>query len=193
MARIPLDHPRTPLVRLAEAYSRRTYGQVLEPGLAMLHNRRVLTAMVANENKIARWRTVDDTTKALAVLAAAAEIGCSWCLDFGYWESSNRGVDPAKLRSINEWQTAPIYSDDERAAIGYAVAMTQTPPEVSDEMVADLRRRFSDAQLVELTAIIAQENNRSRINLAFGLTSQGFRDSCDLPSPATGSAEAGRR
>jgi alkylhydroperoxidase family enzyme len=182
MSRIPLDHQRSPLLWLAEAYSKRKYGQVLEPGLAILHNRQVLTAMIAHENKVARWRTVDDTTKALAVLAAAAEIGCSWCLDFGYWESVHRGVDPAKLRAITQWQGAEVYTEDERAVIAYAIAMTRTPPEVTDEMVADLRARFTDAQLVEITAMISLENSRSRTNAAFGLHSQGFRDSCELPA-----------
>jgi AhpD family alkylhydroperoxidase len=181
MSRIPLDHPRTPVMRLAEAYSRRKYGQVLQPGLAILHNRRVLTTMLAHENKVARWRSLDQTTKALAVLAAAAEIGCSWCVDFGFWESANRGVDPAKLRAIGDWQSAEVYTDDERAVIAYAIAMTRTPMEVTDEMVADLRTRFSDEQLVELTAMISLENSRSRTNAAFGLTSQGFQEFCDLP------------
>jgi alkylhydroperoxidase family enzyme len=73
-----------------------------------------------------------------------------------------------------------VYNEGERAAIRYAVAMTQTPPEVTDDMVADLRTRFTDAEVVELTATIALENQRSRTNTALGLASQGFRDHCDL-------------
>ena len=101
--------------------------------------------------------------------AAAAEIGCGWCLDFGFWESFHRGVDPVKLREITNWQESTAYSEGERAAIRYAVAMTQTPPEVTDDMVADLRTRFTDAEVVELTATIALENQRSRTNTALGL------------------------
>jgi AhpD family alkylhydroperoxidase len=182
MSRIPLDHKRTPLLRIAEIYSKRRYGAVLQPGLALLHNRRVLLAMMGYENRVARWDSLDPTVKALAELAAAAEIRCGWCLDFGFWASFHRGVDPVKLREITNWQRSTVYSESERAAIGYAVAMTQTPPEVTDDMVADLRTRFSDAEVIELTAMIALENQRSRINTALGLTSQGFRDHCDLPS-----------
>jgi hypothetical protein len=67
-----------------------------------------------------------------------------------------------------------------------AEAMTATPPEVTDGMVAALREHLTESQLVELTAIIAVENLRSRVNSAFGLTAQGFRDRCELPSPASG-------
>jgi AhpD family alkylhydroperoxidase len=182
MSRIPLDHKPTLLLRLAAIYSKHRYGAVLEPGLALLHNRKVLIAMIANENRVARWDTLDPTVKAVAALAAAAEIGCGWCLDFGYWASFHRGVDPVKLREITDWQRSTVYDERERAAIRYAVASTQTPPQVSDDMVADLRTQFTDAEVVELTATIALENQRSRINTALGLTSQGFRDQCDLPA-----------
>ena len=46
----------------------------------------------------------------------------------------------------------------------------------------ELRRHLSDAQLVELTAIVAVENLRSRINSALGLTGQGFTDRSELPA-----------
>jgi hypothetical protein len=47
-------------------------------------------------------------------------------------------------------------------------------------MVQRLRSHLSEAELVELTAIIAVENLRSRLNSALGLTAQGFKDRCDL-------------
>jgi AhpD family alkylhydroperoxidase len=130
--------------------------------------------------RVARWDALDPTVKAVAALAAAAEIGCGWCLDFGFWESFHRGVDPVKLREVTDWQRSTVYNERERAAIRYAVGMSQTPPQVTDEMVADLRT-LTDAEVVELTATIALENQRSRTNAALGLTSQGFRDHCDLP------------
>jgi alkylhydroperoxidase family enzyme len=139
MSRIPLDHKPTPLVRIAEIYSKRRYGAVLQPGLALLHNRKVLLGMIGYENWVARWDALDPTVKAVGVLAAAPEIGCGWCLDFGFWGSFHGGVDPVKLREVTNWQRSTVYSESERAAIKYAVAMTQTPPEVTDDMVADLR------------------------------------------------------
>jgi alkylhydroperoxidase family enzyme len=66
--------------------------------------------------------------------------------------------------------------------------MTATPPEVTDEIVAELGRHLSEAQLVELTAVIAVENLRSPINSALGLTAQGFADRGD---PARAGSQAG--
>ncbi len=58
--------------------------------------------------------------------------------------------------------------------VRYAEAMTLTPVQVSDSLFEELRREFSPAALVELTAAIAWENYRARFNHAFGLESEGF-------------------
>lgn len=183
MPRIPLDPHRSLFVRLAERYSRRRFGAVLDPGAAMAHNPRVLRTYVRHETSLARWGRLDPTLKSLAVMASAATIGCSWCLDFGYWESTTRGIDPGKLRAVPGWRDSELFTDLERDVMAYAEAMTATPPSVTDELVARLRGSLDDAALVELTMMVAVENSRSRFNSALGLTSQGFADRCELPAP----------
>ncbi|WP_308345057.1 hypothetical protein [Streptomyces sp. ISL-94] len=58
----------------------------------------------------------------------------------------------------------------------YAEAMTETEPAVTDELAAHLIARLGEAAFVELTAMVSLENRRSRVNSAFGLTSQGFAE-----------------
>ena len=53
-------------------------------------------------------------------------------------------------------------------------AITATPARVSDDLRARLQKRFSTAQLVELSAAIAWENYRARSNRVFGFGSEGF-------------------
>lgn len=180
MARIGLEHRRTVFVRAGEWFSKKKYGQVLDPGKAAMHNRRVLTSTMLLEVSAARWNKADPTLKALAVMAVSARIGCSWCIDFGYWEFHHQGIDPAKLRAVPKWRDSDVYTDLERAVMEYAEAMTATPPEVTDEQVERLKRDLSDAELVELTALVSLENFRSRTNAALGLTSQGFKEYCEL-------------
>jgi AhpD family alkylhydroperoxidase len=190
MARISLDPPRTPLYRLAAWYARRTYGVMPDPLAAMAHHPRVLVTDARFETSLARWKRLDPTLKALAEMAAAASIGCTWCIDFGYWISTRRGIDPVKLREVPRWRDSDVYTDLERQVLAYAEAATSTPPAVTDEMVAELRRSLDDAALVELTMMIAVENVRSRFNSALGLTSQGFRDRCEPPVCASGPTPA---
>jgi alkylhydroperoxidase family enzyme len=190
MTRIPLDPPRTPVYRLAEWYLRRSYGVVPDPLAAMGHNLPVLMTDALFETSLARWKRLDPTLKALAVMAAAVSIGCSWCVDFGYWVSANDGVDPAKLGDVPRWRDSDVYTELERDVMAYAEAMTSTPMAVTDEMVAGLRRRLDDAELVELTMMVSVENVRSRFNSALGLTSQGFQDRCEVPDRAVARAES---
>ena len=58
----------------------------------------------------------------------------------------------------------------------YAVAMTGTPQEVSDELFGRLQHHLDDAQVVELTYLIGWENFRSRTNHAMGIGAAGFSD-----------------
>ena len=119
---------------------------------------------------VERWHSLDHTLKDLAVTAAAALIGCARCMDFGYWEATTNHDVPAEISAAPQQQDSGLFSELELLVVDYAEAMTATPPRVTDEMVARLRGHLSEAQLVELTAIVAVENLRSRINRALGLT-----------------------
>jgi alkylhydroperoxidase family enzyme len=68
----------------------------------------------------------------------------------------------------------------------FADAMTQTPVEVPDALFAKLRERFTEVQMVELTATLAWENYRARFDHAFGLEAEGFTKDgyCALPARA---------
>ena len=65
-------------------------------------------------------------------------------------------------------------------ALELADAMTETPPNVTDELFARLQSYYDEAQLVELAAIVAQENFRSRFNTTFRVESQGTY--CPMPA-----------
>jgi AhpD family alkylhydroperoxidase len=119
----------------------------------------------------------------LAVFWTARAIGCSWCVDFGAMLQRLDGLDVERLKDIDDYATSSAYTDDERAAIAYADAMTTDPHTVTDEQVADLRARFGDAGVIELTYQVGLENMRARVNATLGITEQGFNsdDSCRIP------------
>ena len=62
-----------------------------------------------------------------------------------------------KIRAVPQWRDSDVFTELERLVLEYAEAMTDTPPSVTDEMVARLRTHLSEAELVELTAIVAVE------------------------------------
>lgn len=163
------------------AYARRTYGQIPDNAYVLWHHRKVLKAVLGFEQKVAKWDRLDPTLKSYAQLASSGVIGCSWCLDFGYFLAHNDGLDLAKVREVPRWRESDVFTDLERDVLEYAEAMSTTPLGVTDEMVASLIEQLGTEAVVELTQMVALENMRSRFNSAAGLQSQGYSDVCDLP------------
>ncbi|HKA98164.1 MAG TPA: carboxymuconolactone decarboxylase family protein [Streptosporangiaceae bacterium] len=186
MARISLDPPKTLGYRLGSWFSRRRYGVMLDPGAAIGHNMQVGRSYTIFELQAERWHTLDRGLKDLAMTAAAAKIRCARCMDFGFWAATiDHAVPRAKIEAVPAWRDSDLFSRLELLVVAYAEAMTATPPEVTDDLVAELRKHLSEAQLVELTAVIAVENIRSRMNSALGLTAQGFKERRDQDTAAS--------
>jgi AhpD family alkylhydroperoxidase len=172
-----------PFARMLRAYSRRQYGGELAPVDAYLHTRGLLLGYGAFETATERASRVDDRYKALGELKAAAVVGCEWCMDFGSRVAREHGVPEEQLRELPTYRDSEAFTELEKLVLDYATAMSRTPAEVDDELVAKLGEHFDDAQLVELTNAIAIENLRARFNHALGLDPQGFSDGafCVIP------------
>ena len=83
-------------------------------------------------------------------------------LDLGSWEPITRDQLLAeKVSTIPDWPDSPVFTELERLVMLYAEVMTVAPALVTDDLVARLRRNLGDAELVELTALIADESLRS--------------------------------
>jgi len=178
--RVPPVEPRSLFDRAVAWYCRRHYGDVLDNALVLMHDRKALRALFAFEKKVATWDALDPDLKVLAQAGSAAVIGCSWCMDFGYFAAHSQGLDTSKLGEVPRWRESEVFTAQERRVLEHAEAMTVTPPQVTDEMAEALRADLGNAAFVELTMMVAVENERSRFNSALGLTSQGFKDQCEL-------------
>jgi alkylhydroperoxidase family enzyme len=165
---------------LVKRFSKKQLGRVPEPLGVYWYNRAVLKANLGIGAKAAKWNACDAGLKSFAHMAVATQIGCSWCLDYAYFEAFNKHLDTDKAREVPRWRASDVFTSLERAVLGYAEAMTQTPPTVTDELVADLLDQLGEAALVELTAYIALANMNSRGNVALGIESEGYAASCDL-------------
>lgn len=73
MARTSLDPPRTLLWRVAEWYSRRRYGTVLDPGRVYGHHHSVALSIVRLERGPATWKAGDPLLKHLAVMEGVGD------------------------------------------------------------------------------------------------------------------------
>ena len=83
-----------------------------------------------------------------------------------------------KLAEITTWRDSKLFSPMERLALEYAERITYTDRSVDDAFFAELKKHFSEAQIVELTAAVALENFRSKFTVPLGVEAQGF---CMVP------------
>jgi alkylhydroperoxidase family enzyme len=165
---------------IAKRYSKKVLGRVPKPLGVYWHNRPVLQATMGLGAKAQKWNACDLSLKSFAHMAVAAMVGCSWCLDYGYFQAFNEHLDLDKAREVPRWRESDVFTPLERDAMEYAEAMSQTPPTVTDELSARLLNRLGPAALVELTAFIGIANMNTRGNVALGIESEGYADSCEL-------------
>ena len=83
------------------------------------------------------------------------------------------GLSDDEITAIREGQLE-AFAPAELALLRMADAMADTPSNVNDELYRELRRHFSEEQLVELTATAALENFRARYNRVFDVGSDGL-------------------
>jgi AhpD family alkylhydroperoxidase len=174
------------LLKLVYRFARRRYGAVPQPlAVAAHHGGLVFSQSLAEMGVEKTLTALPASVRDLATYRAATRIGCSWCVDFGTMLQRNAGLDIDRLKEIDNYATSDRFTELDRLVIEYADAMTDQPIRVTDEQVAELDRRLGHKGMVELTFMIALENQRSRFNHALGLTAQGFTsgEACRVPMP----------
>jgi alkylhydroperoxidase family enzyme len=84
------------------------------------------------------------------------------------------GIPAAKLAALPECETSPVFSDRERAALGFAAALVREDREVTDADWARLRAHFAEPEVVELVFAVGYQTFASQFAKAFQLAPQGF-------------------
>jgi len=193
MSRIEPPKRPSPLIRLLLRLARRETAKLtgrdtermIEPFEAYARLPRLAVSYGALEGATAKLHRVPERLKVLAELKAATMSTCEYCIDIGSTIARRAGVSEAQLLALPRYHDSAEFDELEKLVLDYATSMSRTPVEVSDELFASLREHFDDAQLVELTNVIALENMRGRFNLALGIGEAGFSQGmvCAVPEP----------
>ena len=157
--------------------------RMIEPLEMYAHVPGLLRGYGGLEQATAKLHRLDKRLKALAELKAATLTNCEYCIDLGSRIARRWGLSDEELLALPGYRASGLFTDLEKLVLDYAVGMSRTPVAVSDALFAKLREHFNDAQLVELTCLIALENLRGRFNLALGIDAAGFSEGmvCALP------------
>lgn len=190
--RIPKAEIKGPFGYLFKRISRKMLGEVPDGAAVMWQNRPVLMGLMGLGRKVEKWDKLDANLKSFAHMAVAAQVGCSFCLDYGYFHAHNAGLDEAKASEVPRWRESAVFTPLERDVMEYAEAMTETPPRVTDALSDRLLEQLGAPALVELAAVVGFANLSARGNTAMGIESQGFSKVCARPlaQPSPGYAKS---
>jgi alkylhydroperoxidase family enzyme len=181
-----------PIVKLVYQFMRKgmnkmtgrkaAHGSGIEPIELWAHQPKMMSGMGKFQQAVRKGDSVDERLKYLVELKGAQLIGCEYCVDLGSQICRNSGFSDEELLALPRYRRSDLFTEREKLALDYTVAVMRTPVEVTDELFARMREHFSDEQLVEITALLTVVN-LDRFNAAFGIGSAGFSEGMVCVAP----------
>ncbi len=161
---------------------RRHYGRELEPARLWGRTPRAFLAMAAMYGALDRKASpLAPALRAMIQVRVSQINWCAFCIDLNAATCLKREVSEEKLAALPQFAASALFDEREKAALRYAEAMTYSDRRTDPDLIAVLRRHFSDEAIVELTALIAYQNMSSRFNAALDVPAAGF---CQSPQAA---------
>ena len=149
--------PRDTHADLAERFKhyQETRGFVPNSILTMQRRPNISRAFMALNQAVLYEGTVSEELKMLVSLIASQAAGCKYCQAHMANLASIYEASADKIAAVWEYQTSPLFSDAERAALNLAFKASIVPNEASDADFDELKQYFDDDQIVEIVASIA--------------------------------------
>ncbi len=80
----------------------------------------------------------------------------------------SRGETEQRIYTLVAWREAPFYTERERAALAWAEAVTLVSVDhVPDQVYEEVRKHFSDEELIYLTLAVISMNSWNRLAISF--------------------------
>lgn len=128
------------------------------PNSILIMQRRPKLAKALAQMTAAIWDPegkVDRAFKRIIAHVASRAAGCQYCMAHTAAGALHFGVDDKKLAAVWDYQTSPLYSSAERATLDFAVAAAAVPNAVTDAMFVELRKYWTEEQIVEIVGVIS--------------------------------------
>jgi AhpD family alkylhydroperoxidase len=103
----------------------------------------------------------------LMMMRASQINGCANCLDMHTKDARARGESEQRLYLVEVWRECPFYNERERAALLWTEAVTLVAENhIPDAVYEEVRKSFSDDELLALTMAVISINAWNRLNIA---------------------------
>jgi uncharacterized peroxidase-related enzyme len=152
----PLPPEHSPELRDQFEAMRKNLGFI--PNSILIMQRKPKLAKALAQMTAAVWDPegkVDRGFKRIIAHVASRAAGCQYCMAHTAGGALHFGVEDKKLADVWEYQTSPLYSGAERITLDFALAAASVPNAVTDDMFVQLRKQWTEEQIVEIVGVIA--------------------------------------
>ena len=173
----PIERPKSLIMKLAYAMTRREFGKVLTP--LKVHSARLPAAFGLFYAKIAKLdkKLLLSPETILLIREQVARINvCLFCTDIGRAFAIRASMNEAKFDALEEYGSSPLFNDAERAALDYVTELTKEK-KVSSDTFNRLSRHFSEREICEIVWLVASEHMYNMTNLGLNIHSDML---CDI-------------
>jgi alkylhydroperoxidase family enzyme len=186
----PVDKPQSPVLKMIYFVARRQVGKVMAP--ITVFGARMPASFMSFYGKLPRLDKklqLPSRTATLIRERVASINGCLFCMDAARWFAMEHSPDTlAQLDALAEYDTSPLFTDADRAALDYASQLT-AEKKVEPDTFAALQRHYSERQICEIVWLVASEHLYNMTNIGLGIGSDGL---CELTARRQSAAAAGR-
>jgi AhpD family alkylhydroperoxidase len=125
-------------------------------------------AMLALEAYVSKSSRLEPALLELVRFRASQINGCAYCLDMHSKDARAKGESEQRLYALSAWRETPFFTDRERAALEWTEAITRiSDGHAPDAVYEEVRKRFTDEELVNLTLAIVAINGWNRLAIGF--------------------------
>jgi len=173
----PVEKPKSLLVKLVYAMTRRQFGKVLTP-VKVVYSRLPLAfgMFVGKIPKLDKKLVLPLETQFLVREQVARINVCEFCMDIGRAFVIQASLNEAKFDALEQYRTSPLFSDAERALLDYVSELTRDR-NVKPETFARLAKHYSERQICEIVWLAATEHLYNITNLGLNIHSDML---CDI-------------
>jgi AhpD family alkylhydroperoxidase len=111
----------------------------------------------------------------LVKMRASQINGCAYCIDMHSKDARAHGETEQRLYALDAWRETPFFEPRERAALAWTEAVTRIAEgHASDDVFDEVKKHFSEKELVDLTLAIVAINGWNRLAIAFRAVPGGY-------------------
>jgi len=173
----PIEKPQGLMVKMAYAMTRRQFGKVLTP-VKVVYSRMpaAFGIFVSKIAKLDKKLELPPET-AMLVREQVARINvCEFCMDIGRAFAIKASMNEAKFDELADYETSPLFSEAERAALDYVTELTRDK-QVKPDTFARMARHYSERAICEIVWLVASEHFYNMTNIGLNIHSDML---CDI-------------